>query len=65
MSPRQPILLFLAGVVYTENSCYTQAVHIDFDEMEKPAVDKSWILHLPLQKEGLPLSVWNLLDLLY
>ena len=47
------------GVVYTENS-YNQAAHIDFDETEKPAVEKSWILHLPLQKEGLLLSVWDL-----
>ena len=47
------------GVVCTENS-FAQAAHIDFDETKKRAVEKSWILHTPLQKEGLLLSAWDL-----
>jgi hypothetical protein len=47
------------GVVYTENS-FSQAAHLDFDESILPASQKSWILHMPLQREGMLLSVWDL-----
>jgi hypothetical protein len=49
---------FAPGVVYTENS-FPQAAHIDFNETNLSASKKSWILHMPLQKEGMLLSVWD------
>jgi hypothetical protein len=46
------------GVVYTE-APYAQAAHLDFDETEQTSDKKSWILHMPLQRDGLLLSVWD------
>jgi hypothetical protein len=46
------------GIVYTD-AAYAQAAHTDFDECECEASKKSWILHMPLQKEGMLLSVWD------
>jgi hypothetical protein len=50
---------YAPGIVYTEGS-FTQAAHIDFDETGQLNKKKSWILHMPLQREGLLLSVWDL-----
>jgi hypothetical protein len=50
---------FAPGVVYTEDS-YSQAAHLDFDETSLEPTKKSWIIHLPLQKEGMLLSIWDL-----
>jgi hypothetical protein len=48
------------GVVYTEDP-YSQVAHLDFDDetLLEPS-KKSWIIHMPLQKEGMLLSVWDL-----
>jgi hypothetical protein len=47
------------GVVYTESS-FSQAAHLDFDETSLDPIEKSWIIHLPLQREGMLLSVWDI-----
>ena len=50
---------FAPGLVYTEIP-YPQDAHLDFDESNMAAAQKSWIIHMPLQKEGMLLSVWDL-----
>lgn len=47
------------GVFYTARPD-PQGAHLDFDETNLPHAKKSWILHMPLQKEGMLLSVWDL-----
>jgi hypothetical protein len=50
--------LFGPGVVYTETP-FLQRAHTDFDEVSQEPVKKSWILHMPLQREGMLLSIWE------
>jgi hypothetical protein len=50
--------LFGPGVVYTETP-FHQRAHADFDEVSQEPVKKSWILHMPLQREGMLLSIWE------
>ena len=49
---------FAPGLVYTEVP-YSQGPHLDFDERTLSALQKSWIIHMPLQKEGMILSIWE------